>query len=135
MKKLILTLFMACCGLLVNAQTPDELFISKEYVKAADAYSAVVKTEPQNVQALRRLAFCYMNMPGYTHLASIYFEKALKVDAKDLASNYYLGVLYKEAAAKAEAAKVANLKSQAKRYLQAAADMGSEDAKAELRNL
>lgn len=136
MKKLILTLLIACTGLLVNAQTADELFTSKEYVKASDAYSAVVKQEPENIPALRRLAFCYMNIENTEALAKQYFEKVLKLDPKDLYSNYYLGVIWKEALSKELTNdQRTNAKLKAKQYLQTAADLGSDDAKDELKAL
>lgn len=136
MKKLILSLLFAFSVFFAQAQTADELFTSKEYVKAVDAYTSIIKEEPQNLQALRRLAFCYMKIKGTDHLAMTWFEAALKVDPKDMASNYYLGVMIKEALQRELTPdQRKNAISRAKKHLQVAADQGSDDAKTELKTL
>lgn len=136
MKALILSLAICLSCLFAQAQTADELFTSKEYVKAIDAYTTVLKAEPENVQALRRLAFCYLNTDNTEMLASMYFEKALKLDPKDAASNYYLGMMSKDALSKQlTAAQRHSLITKAKQYLSAAAELGDADAKKELSTL
>lgn len=137
MKKFILSLCFAFISLLASAQIADSLFKSEDYIKAIDSYSAIVKAEPENLQANRRLAFCYMNVVNFKHLAFYYFERALIIDPNDMASNYYYGLLEKEAFLNNDLTvkQKANLKVSATKHLSLAAKLGSEEAKEELKGL
>lgn len=136
MKKLIITLCLAFIGCFAFSQTADSLFNAKDYVKAVDAYKIELQAQPENVQALRRLAFCYTNIQNTGALAEMYFKKALALAPNDMASNYYLGKMYKESLANnltPEQSK-AN-KAQAIAYFKTAAAAGSEEAVKELESL
>jgi tetratricopeptide (TPR) repeat protein len=136
MKTLILAFLIACTGLVVNAQTADEFFDSKQYSKALNLYHKILEEEPQNVKVIRRIAFIYYNSENMSLLAQPWFERALEIDPKDVASNYYLGVMYKESLSqKLTADQRKQAIEKAKKYLNIAADLGSEDAIAELKVL
>ena len=126
MKTLILTLLIACTGLLVNAQTADELFDSKQYSKAYVAYQKLINDDGiKSVKILRRLGYiCYIS-EGQEQRGIGYFNDALKLDPKDVSSNYFLGLLYKQL----------KENEKAKKHLQIAADLGSNEAKDELKDL
>lgn len=134
MKKLLIIIALAASAFISKAQTvsalADTAFAHQQYIKAFDYYSDIVKTDPANLTALRRRAFCMMNFEGQELNATRFFAEALKVEPKDPASNYYMGVIYMDAAKKEIAkAQKANLKAQAELYLKKAIDYGSRDAK------
>lgn len=132
MKKLLFLLFVALASFAVKAQTADELFSKGDYIKAADAYSKLYKADTSNVTNARRLAFCYLQTDNAKHLAQYYFQKALNNNPNDMASNYYMGVYYKQLLA--QSANKAEVKSKAVKYLTKAASLGSEEAKADLKS-
>lgn len=134
MKKLLLFLVLAASSFMVKAQSADELFTKGDYVKAADEYSKLYKADTTNVTTARRLAFCYLQTENAKHLAQYYFQKALNNNPNDMASNYYMGVYYKQLLASPNSDKVA-VKNKALKYLSRAASLGSEDAKADLNDL
>lgn len=136
MKKLITTIFIAFIALTGFAQSADSLFTAKEYVKAVDAYKIELKAQPENLQALRRLAFCYTNIQNTGALAEIYFKKALAIAPNDMASNYYLGKMFAASLTNnlTPAQSKAN-KEQAITYFKTAAAAGSEEAAKELESL
>lgn len=133
MKKLIILFVLLVGFITVKAQTADDLFAKGDYAKAADAYSKLYKTDTSNVTNARRLAFCYLQTENATHLAPYYFQKALNNNPNDVASNYYMGVYYKQLLAKSLGNK-AEIKSKALKYLTKAASLGSEEAKADLKD-
>lgn len=136
MKKLLTTLFIAFIALTSFAQSADSLFSAKEYVKAVEAYKTELQAQPDNVQALRRLAFCYTNIQNTGALAEIYFKKALALAPNDVASNYYLGKMFKDSLANnLTPAQTKSNKAQAITYFKAAAAAGSEEAVKELGSL
>lgn len=136
MKKLFTTLLIAFIALTGFAQSADSLFTAKEYVKAVEAYKVELKEQPNNVQALRRLAFCYTNIQNTGTLAEIYFKKALALTPNDMASNFYLGKMYKESLANnLTPLQSKENKAQAIAYFKTAAQAGSEDAVKELESL
>ena len=133
MKRILLTLLIACSALFVSAQTADEYFSKKDFDKAASAYIQILKADSTNVAALRRLAFCYLVSNTNEIQAGIYFEKALRLDPNDVASNYYLGVMAKNALKKdLTQQQRKSAINEAKRYFTKAASLGSDDAKSEL---
>jgi len=133
MKKLLIIISLAFITFGVRAQNADTLMYAKEYVKAAEAYQLRLKEQPDNVVTLRRLGFCYLNIQNTDALAENYFQKALKLDPKDQASNYYLGLMSKKALANnLTPAQRKAITIEAKTYLQNAAAAGSEDAVKEL---
>lgn len=140
MKKLLLLIILATSALISKAQTisamADSAFAHQQYDKAFDYYSTIVKTEPTNLKALRRRGFCMMNFQGQELNATRFFDEALKIDPKDPASNYYMGVIYKDAAKK-EITKTgkANFKTKALVYLNKASMYGSADAKSAINDL
>lgn len=140
MKKLLLIIILAVSALISRAQTisalADTAFAHQEYIKAFDYYSEIVKAEPANLKALRRRGFCMMNMKGQELNATRFFNEALKVDPKDPASNYYLGVIYMDAA-KQEITKTgkADFKAKAALYLKNAINYGNKDAESAMSEL
>lgn len=140
MKKLILIIILAASALISRAQTisalADTAFAHQQYIKAFDYYSDVVKADPTNLTALRRRAFCMMNFEGQEINATRFFAEALKVEPKDPASNYYMGVIYKDAAKDSKhKTKKADFKAKAGLFLKRAINYGSEDAKSVIKEL
>jgi len=135
MKKLLITLSLAFISCFAYSQQADSLFNAKDYVKAVPAYKAELQSNPKNLQALRRLAFCYTNIKDTEPLAISYFEKALKVDPNDMASNYYLGKIYKSYISNQQSGQKVDYAAKAKAHLKAAADAGSPEAIKELETL
>lgn len=135
MKKLILSFVFVLALFAAKAQSADELFANKEYSKAVDAYTVVLKNDSTDVKALRRLAFCYSNLVNTDALVELYYKKALYHAPNDMAANFYLGLYYKERISKVKAVFKQDLTSKAKKYFKAAANNGSEDAKQELLSL
>lgn len=135
MKKLLLLISIILLGISAKAQSADELFKKGEYAKAADAYAVLYKSDTTNVLNTRRLAFCYLQTENAKHLARYYFQKALNLDANDVASNYYLGVYYKDLLAQASNDTKKEVQAKAYKYLSKAATLGSDEAKQDLKNL
>lgn len=133
MKKMILLFVLAIGFTSLKAQTADELFSKGDYIKAADAYSKLYKADTSNVTNARRLAFCYLQTENAKHLAQYYFQKALNNNPNDMASNYYMGVYYKQLLV--QAPNKAEIKTKAVKYLTKAANLGSEEAKVDLATL
>jgi tetratricopeptide (TPR) repeat protein len=140
MKKLLLLIILAAASLASKAQTvsalADSAFSHKDYNKAFEYYSDIVKTDPTNLKALRRRGFCMMNFEGQELNATRFFNEALKVDPKDMASNYYMGVVFMDAAKDPNhKSEKEQFKAKAELYLQKAADYGSTDAKSAISQL
>ncbi|PLW90000.1 hypothetical protein [Mucilaginibacter sp.] len=140
MKKLLLIIILAASALISRAQTisalADTAFAHQQYNKAFDYYSDVVKTDPTNLTALRRRAFCMMNFEGQELNATRFFAEALKVEPKDPASNYYMGVIYKDAAKDPKhKTEKADFKAKAALYLKNAINYGSKDAESAIGEL
>lgn len=134
MKKLLLLVSIIALSCSVKAQSADELFSKGDYAKAADAYSKLYKADTSNVINARRLAFCYLQTENATHLAPVYFQKALNNNPNDVASNYYMGVYYKQLLTKVPGDK-SEIKNKAVKYLSKAASLGSAEAKTDLSSL
>ena len=139
MKTILVVISLLLSAFISKAQTvsalADSAFAQKRYGKAFELYSDIVKADPANLKALRRRAFCIMNS-GSELNATHFFSEALKVDPKDPASNYYMGVVFMDAAKDpAHATEKAHFKAQASIYLKKAADYGSNDAKGAMEKL
>lgn len=140
MKKLILILLLAVSALISKAQTlsaaADTAFAHQKYDQAFNLYSEIVKAEPANLKALRRRGFCMMNFKDQELGATRFFAEALAVDPKDPASNYYMGVVFMDAAKDAKIpGDKSDFKAKAALYLNKAVKYGNEDAKAAIKDL
>jgi len=135
---LFLLLFALAFG--AKAQTvqaiADSSFAHHEYVKAYDYYTEALKADRNNVTNLRRAGFCLMNCKGQELNATRFFTDALKLKPNDPVSNYYLGLIYMDAAKeKADQKEKASFKALAASHLKDASTYGSEDAKAAIKDL
>lgn len=75
----------------LDTQDKDE---KKEYLKKASGeYFILTKIEPQNIYPLVQMARVY-DFEKQNSYAKAYFFRALKIDKKDAATNYYFGEFY-----------------------------------------
>lgn len=75
----------------LNSQDKDE---RKEYLqKASGEYFILTKVEPQNIYPLVQMARVY-DYEKQNSYAKAYFFRALKIDKKNAATNYYFGEFY-----------------------------------------
>jgi len=141
MKKLLIIIILAVSALTSRAQSTaldvaDKYFANKEYSKASDYYDQVLKADPANVKALRRMGFCIMNFQGQELNATQFFNRALKIEPKDPVSNYYMGVIFMDQAKLASNTnEKSDYKAKAALYLKNAVNYGSEDAKGAIKDL
>ena len=141
MNKILLILLFVVSAFISRAQTTaleiaDKYFEQKEYSKASDYYDKVLKAEPENVKALRRMGFCIMNFKGQELDATQFFNRALKIEPKDPVSTYYLGVIFSDKARESKTPKEkADFKAQAAKFLNLASQYGSDAAQSAINNL
>jgi hypothetical protein len=140
MKRVLLLIAFLASAFISRAQSiqalADSSFAHQEYVKAYGYYTQALKTEPKNVIYLRRAGFSLMNCKGQELNATRFFADAIKLQPKDAVSNYYLGLIYLDAAKQTGSIKEkANFKALAETYLKNASLYGSNEANAALSDL
>ncbi len=148
MKALIQQVFIGLTSIVLclvvvqaSAQTPDQVagdryYDQKNYKKAADHYGKVLKTDSNNVQVLRKMGFSMMNLKNSRITSAVYFGRLVKIDSADASANYYLGLVYKEAAKQPDARnEKANFKALSQTYLKKAAALGYREANVALKEL
>lgn len=140
MKKLILFITLWVSALISRAQTvqalADSSFAKKDYYKAAEYYQQALKADRNNVKDLRRVGYCFINFQGQELSATQYFNRALKIEPKDPLSNYYMGIIFMDAAKNPNhKSEKASFRAKAATYLNLAVNYGSKEAKAAINEL
>jgi hypothetical protein len=140
MNKLILITLCVLATFTSRAQTvhalADSSFAHHDYVKAYDYYTDDLKQNPNSLTDLRHAGFCLMNCEGQELNSSRFWVEALKIAPNDPVSNYYLGVVYMDAAKKeTDIDRKANFKALAQIRLLKAQRYGSAEAKAAIKDL
>jgi len=118
------------------ASLADSSFAKHDYPVAYKYYAEALKSEPNNIIYLRRAGFSLMNCQGQELNATRFFAEAIKIKPTDPVANYYLGLIYLDAAkAESKTENKAHFKALAQTYLTNASNYGSSDAKAAIKDL
>ena len=155
MKKILLVIIFAASGLIARAQTSnpilnqdlardlalaDTCFAHQQYQEAYNRYNSVKDDYPRNGKIYRRMGYILSlddNPSSWQQTEAIkMFKKAVEIDPTDKVSYYEMGLVYM-VLAKHDALNKAETQNKALAgdCLKKAADLGSEDAKAAIRNL
>ena len=97
MKKIIslkILLLLFAFNSFAQLKKANQYYSNDEYTKAIPLYIEVLKTEPDNIQALEGIANSYRLTRDYTQ-AEPYYERLIKQNGVDPLNHLYYGLVLK----------------------------------------